>query len=66
MILFLSQSARAQDADAMSALVELLMESEDAAFQLDLLKGISAALKGQRDVCVCCTCEDQTMLFFTL
>ena len=36
---------RAQDADAMSALVELLMESEDAAFQLDLLKGISAALK---------------------
>ena len=34
----------------MSALVELLMESEDAAFQLDLLKGISAALKGQRDV----------------
>ena len=50
MILFLSQSARAQDAEAMSALVELLMESEDAAFQLDLLKGISAALKGQRDV----------------
>ncbi|MDP7051118.1 MAG: c-type cytochrome [Verrucomicrobiota bacterium] len=39
-----------QDEEALSALVGILEESEDSAFQLDILKGISAALKGQRDV----------------
>ena len=42
--------ARAQDAEALAALVGVLKESDDAAFQLDILKGIAAALKGQRNI----------------
>ncbi len=41
---------RAQDADALGALVGVLKESDDPGFQLDILKGIAAAMKGQRDV----------------
>ncbi len=42
--------ARAQDADTLAALVGVLKESADPQFQLDILKGISDALKGQRQV----------------
>ncbi len=42
--------ARTQDAEALAALVGVLKESNDAAFQLDILKGIAAALKGQRNI----------------
>lgn len=41
---------RAQNAEALGALVGVLKESDDAGFQLDVLKGISAALKGQRNL----------------
>ena len=41
---------RAQDVEALAALVEVLKESDDGGFQLDILKGISAALKGQRNL----------------
>ncbi len=41
---------RAQDADALGALVGVLKETDDPGFQLDILKGIAAAMKGQRDV----------------
>lgn len=42
--------ARAQDAEGLGALVGVLKEVDDPAFQLDILKGIAAALKGQRNV----------------
>ena len=41
---------RAQDAGSLEPLIEVLGVSEEAQFQLDILKGIAAALKGQRDV----------------
>ncbi len=41
---------RAQDAEALAALVGVLKESDDPGFQLDILKGIAAALKGQRNL----------------
>ncbi len=41
---------RAQDAEALGALVGVLKESDDPGFQLDILKGISEALKGQRNL----------------
>ena len=41
---------RAQDAEALGALVVVLKESDDPGFQLDILKGISEALKGQRNL----------------
>ena len=41
---------RAQDVEALAALVGVLKESDDPGFQLDILKGISAALKGQRNL----------------
>ena len=41
---------RAQDAEALAALVGVLKESDAPGFQLDILKGISAALKGQRNL----------------
>ena len=44
---------RAQDAEALAALAALvgvLREVDDPAFHLDILKGISAALKGQRNI----------------
>jgi putative heme-binding domain-containing protein len=40
--------ARAAEADSMAALVEVLKESKDAQLQLNVLKGMSAALKGVR------------------
>lgn len=43
-------SARAQDAEALVALVGVLKESDDPSFQVDILKGIAAALKGQRNI----------------
>ena len=41
---------RAQDAEALAALVGVLKEVDDPAFHLDILKGISAALRGQRNI----------------
>jgi len=41
---------RAQDAEALAALVGVLKESDDPSFQVDILKGIAAALKGQRNI----------------
>lgn len=40
----------AQTDDALPALIELLDQTEDAQFQLDLLKGMSDGLKGRRHV----------------
>ena len=48
--LSLPNPLRAQDAEALSALVGVLKEVDDPAFHLDILKGISAALKGQRNI----------------
>ena len=41
---------RSQDAEALAALVGVLKESDDPSFQVDILKGIAAALKGQRNI----------------
>jgi putative heme-binding domain-containing protein len=49
-VLLSSVQLRAQDAEALAALVGVLKESDDEGFQLDILKGISAALKGQRNL----------------
>jgi len=49
-LLLLGPSARAQDAEALVALVGVLKESDDPSFQVDILKGIAAALKGQRNI----------------
>ncbi len=48
--LSLTTPLRAQDAEALAALVGVLREVDDPAFHLDILKGISAALKGQRNI----------------
>ena len=48
--LWLPTPLRAQDAEALAALVGVLKEVDDPAFHLDVLKGISAALKGQRNI----------------
>ena len=48
--LSLTTPLRAQDAEALAALVGVLKEVDDPAFHLDILKGISAALKGQRNI----------------
>ena len=48
--LWLPTSTRAQDTEALAALVGVLKESDDPGFQLDILKGIAAALKGQRNL----------------
>ncbi len=50
LVLWLPGSLRAQDAEAMAALVGVLKEVDDPAFHLDILKGIAAALKGQRNI----------------
>ena len=50
LVLWLPGSLRAQDAEALAALVGVLKEVDDPAFHLDILKGISAALKGQRNI----------------
>ena len=39
-----------QDGEALNALVGILKESNDSSFQVDILKGIAAALKGQRNI----------------
>ena len=49
-VLWLPVPLRAQDAEALAALVGVLKEVDDPAFHLDILKGISAALKGQRNI----------------
>ena len=48
--LWLPTSTRAQDTEALAALVGGLKESDDPGFQLDILKGIAVALKGQRNL----------------
>ena len=50
LVLWLPVSLRAQDAEALVALVGVLKEVDDPAFHLDILKGISLALKGQRNI----------------
>src|SRR6185436_2697374 len=45
-----AQTASESSADALSALTQLLVESDDAQFQLDILKGMSDGLKGRRAV----------------
>ena len=50
LILFMHHGAASQDSNGLDQLVGLLIESSDSQFQLDLLKGISEALKGRRDV----------------
>ena len=50
LVLFMHHGAASQDSNGLDQLVGLLAESSDSQFQLDLLKGISEALKGRRDV----------------
>ena len=45
-MLWLPTTTRAQDAEALGALVGVLKDVDDPAFQLDILKGIADALKG--------------------
>ena len=49
-MLWLPTTTRAQDAEALGALVGVLKDVDDPAFQLDILRGIADALKGQRNV----------------
>ena len=49
-LLFVILPCLADDASSLDPLIEVLAISEEAQFQLDILKGISAALKGQRNV----------------
>src|SRR5438477_606029 len=50
-VVFAGQLARAaDDADTLGPLVQLLAESDDAQFQLDILKGMSEALKGRAGI----------------
>ena len=50
LVLFFHHGAASQDSNGLDPLVGLLIGSSDSQFQLDLLKGISEALKGRRDV----------------
>jgi putative heme-binding domain-containing protein len=50
LILFMHGIVSSQDSNGLDQLVELLRGSSDSQFQLDVLKGISEALKGQRDI----------------
>jgi putative heme-binding domain-containing protein len=43
-------SAHAQNSGALASLISVLNDSQDPQFQLDVLRGISDALKGKRDV----------------
>ncbi len=49
-VLWLPGQLGAQDAEALAALVGVLKEVDGPAFHLDILKGIAAALKGQRNI----------------
>lgn len=49
---------RAQNDDALPALVQLLGQSDDPQFQLDLLKGMGEGLKGRRGVAMPAGWED--------
>ena len=49
-VMWMLLPARAQDAEALGALVGVLKESDDPGFQLDILKGIAAAFQGQRNL----------------
>jgi putative heme-binding domain-containing protein len=49
-ILLCAPSVRAQDDGALPALVQVLGQTDDPQFQLDVLKGMAEALKGRRDV----------------
>jgi putative heme-binding domain-containing protein len=50
LLLFMHHGAASQNSNGLDQLVGLLVGSSDSQFQLDLLKGISEALKGRRDV----------------
>lgn len=49
-ILLTPSVARAADSDPLASLVTVLKDSKDPQLQLDVLRGISAALKGRRSV----------------
>ncbi|MCH2602655.1 MAG: c-type cytochrome [Pedosphaera sp.] len=49
-LLWLPVTSHSQDAEALGALVGVLKDVDDPAFQLDILKGIAEALKGQRNM----------------
>ena len=49
-LLWLPVTSHSQDAEALGALVGVLQDVDDPAFQLDILKGIAEALKGQRNM----------------
>ncbi|MEW6303943.1 MAG: family 16 glycoside hydrolase [Verrucomicrobiota bacterium] len=48
--LLLAQPVVAQEPDALNALVEVLKQTDDPQFQLDVLKGMNDGLKGRRNV----------------
>ena len=48
--MWMSLPTCAQDAEALGVLVGVLKGSDDPGFQLDILKGIAAALQGQRNL----------------
>ena len=50
LVLFMHHGTASQNSNGLDPLVGLLIGSSDSQFQLDLLKGISEALKGRRDV----------------
>lgn len=54
----LLRSQTADPPDALPALVQVLRQTEDAQFQLDVLKGMSEALKGRRHVTMPAGWED--------
>jgi putative heme-binding domain-containing protein len=47
-LLVVGATGRSEDADTLAPLVQLLSESEDPQLQLDVLRGMSDGLKGQR------------------
>ena len=49
-LLWLPVTSHSQDAEALGALVGVLKDVNAPAFQLDILKGIAEALKGQRNM----------------
>src|SRR5688572_25458547 len=46
----LAAPIRAQESDGLAALITLLNQAKDPQLQLDILRGISDALKGKRDL----------------
>ena len=50
LLVFAARTMGDDSADTLGPLVQLLAESDDAAFQLDILKGMSEALKGRAGI----------------